>query len=185
MAALEYELSISPRASIDTLDEKQPQVTPLPPIPAPPAITPSVKRLFSLLSRKHLCLLALASFTSLISGGIAPFMTFVIGQTFDAYGAFGRVSEPTREDRSALLRSVGISAVELISLAVGSVALGSVTSCLWIWIGEINVMTLRKRVFAAVLDKDMGWFDMHTEGEESSDAPVGAGGLMTKFSRYV
>ncbi len=84
---------------------------------------------------------------------------------------------------------MAVAAFELIGLAVGSVALSSLMSSLWIWTGEHNVMALRKRVYAAVTQKDMVWFDtkMGAEGTiqsaEDDQGPLGAGGLMAKFAR--
>jgi ATP-binding cassette, subfamily B (MDR/TAP), member 1 len=81
--------------------------------------------------------------------------------------------------------------LELLSLAFGSFALGSLTSSLWIWTGEMNVMALRKRVYRAVTKKDMVWFNtkMGAEGTvQSADGeqgPLGAGGLMSTFTRFV
>lgn len=52
-------------------------------------------------------------------------------------------------------------------------------------------MALRKRVYAAVTGKDMVWFDtrMGAEGgvvsAEEGQGPMGAGGLMAKFARYL
>jgi ATP-binding cassette subfamily B (MDR/TAP) protein 1 len=120
-------------------------------------------------------------------------MTFVIGQAFDAFAKFPLTPNPPQEAKDALLKSVGIAALELVGLAVGSLALGSVTSSLWIWTGEVNVGALRRRVYEGVMSKDMGWFDSRmgsSEGAEvqvasddDSEGPVGAGGLMAKFTR--
>jgi ATP-binding cassette, subfamily B (MDR/TAP), member 1 len=92
----------------------------------------------------------------------------------------------------------------LIGLAFGSLAMGSLTSCLWIWVGEVNAAEVRKRVYLGIMEKNMGWFDskmgdsdvpaahkkakkQDEEDEESGemDGPVGAGGLMAKFTRCV
>ena len=64
----------------------------------------------------------------------------------------------------------GIAALELLGLAFGSFALGSLTSSLWIWTGEMNVVALRKRVYRAVTQKDMVWFDTKM-GIAISDTP--------------
>ena len=198
---LAYELNISPRTSIDSHSTTKHDLhattpaTASPPQPAQPTLTPSIRLLFSLISRKHfLCLIVPAIFSSLIAGGIAPFMTFVVGQAFDTFAQFPLTPNPPQAAKDALLRGVGLAALELIGLAFGSLALGSITSCLWIWAGEINAISLRKAVYTAVTQKDMVWFDMHmgaTEGtvqattEENQQGPIGAGGLMAKFSRYV
>lgn len=152
------------------------------------SMEPSIRLLFSFIPRKNLIFLVLpAIFASIIAGGVAPFMTFVVGQAFDAFANFSSIPSPTRSAKDNLLHGVGIAALELIGLAVGALALSSITSCLWIWIGEKNAMGLRKAVYVAVANKDMSWFDMQMGASETdaSQEPVGAGGMMAKFSRYV
>ncbi|KAJ7632730.1 P-loop containing nucleoside triphosphate hydrolase protein [Roridomyces roridus] len=151
---------------------------------------PSLRLLFSLIPpRRRLSLLVPAIISSLVAGAIAPFMTLVIGQAFNAFAKFPLTPNPPQSAKDTLLHAMAIAAFELIGLAVGSVALSSVMSCLWIWTGEQNVMALRKRVYAAVTQKDMVWFDtkMGTEGSvqsaEDEHGPIGAGGLMSKFVR--
>ncbi|KAJ6597005.1 P-loop containing nucleoside triphosphate hydrolase protein [Mycena vulgaris] len=169
-------------------DHNQDQFTP--PQPPPNVPPPSLRLLFSLISPRHRILLLLpAIFSSLVAGAIAPFMTLVIGQAFDAFAKFPRVPNPPQAAKDDLLHAMAIAAFELIGLAFGSVALSSVMSSLWIWTGEHNVMALRKRVYAAVTQKDMVWFDtkMGAEGTiqsaEEEHGPLGAGGLMAKFTR--
>ena len=153
---------------------------------SPSTITPSIRLLFSFISRRHLLVLLLpATFASIIAGGVAPFMTFVVGQAFDAFAHFPITPDPPQVARDALLRDVGIAALQLIGLAVGALALSSLTSCLWIWIGETNAMALRKAIYVAVSQKDLTWFDMRTTTDRlSTESSIGAGGLMAKFSRY-
>ncbi|KXN87644.1 Alpha-factor-transporting ATPase [Leucoagaricus sp. SymC.cos] len=186
---LYYDLNLSPRSSIYSFTtrsvsslkqvEDAPPVVPVPapaaPASQPPA--PSIKLLFSLLSRRHtLCLLFPAIFSSVVAGGVAPFMTYVVGQAFDAFAKFPLGSDPPQVAKDTLLQGVGMAALELLGLAVGSLALGSVTSSLWIWTGERNAMAVRKAVYRSVSQKDMVWFDVHL-GEQD------AGGLMAKFTR--
>jgi len=145
---------------------------------------PTVITLFSLLPRNYLLFLAFAICLSAVSGGLAPFMTYVVGQVFDAFGAFAAIGNPSSTDRSKLLRSVGTSSLQLLGLAFGSIILGSATSYVWIRTGEVNAMTVRKHVFRAVMEKDLFWFDSQTVNERG-DGPVGSGGLMAKFSKFV
>ncbi|CAA7261014.1 unnamed protein product [Cyclocybe aegerita] len=143
---------------------------------------PSLRFLFTFLARRYLFLLVLpAIFSSVIAGGVAPFMTHVIGQAFDAFARFSVVANPAQEDKDELLRGVGVAAIELVALAAGSLALSSITSCLWIWIGETNVSALRKTVYDSISQKGLAWFDTHLGSTE--DSPLGAAGLMAKFSR--
>lgn len=200
---LAYELDNSPPTSLYTVDDLKPAPRPysieIPPKPVAhsneiPAqtLSPSIRLLFSLVTlRQRLTLLIPALIASMIAGGIAPFMTFVIGQVFDSFARFPLSPNPPQSAKDKLLHDVGLAALELVGLAVGSLALSSVTSSLWIWIGEHNVMALRKRVYNAVTRKNMTWFDtkMGAEGSVESagddQGPLGAGGLMTKFTRQV
>ncbi|KAF9495161.1 P-loop containing nucleoside triphosphate hydrolase protein [Pleurotus eryngii] len=150
-------------------------------LPLTPTIQPSLKLLFSLLTRRQLLVFLLpAVIFAIISGGIAPFMTYVVGQAFDAFAKFP-ISLPTQQDKDNLLNGVGLAALQLLGLALASVALSSITSSLWIWTGEQNAMALRKKVYDEVVAKDMDWFDTKMGGDEQG--PVGAGGLMAKFTR--
>lgn len=193
-----YELDTSPAMSLYTISDAERSSTESihSPKPKPTTqtmsepISPSIRLLFSSLTHKHYCLFLLpALVTSVIAGGIAPFMTYVIGQVFDAFSRFSlSTSQPADKDR--LLHDVGIGSLQLVGLAVGSLALSSITSCLWIWVGERNVSAIRQRVYQSVTAKEMAWFDTKLGGEVSDESdpnqgPLGAGGLMTKFTRWV
>lgn len=164
------------------------QLTPTPPAYIPPG--PSIRLLFSSLSRHDALIFLLpAILASMIAGGIAPFMTLVVGNVFDAFAQFP-VTGATAADSARLKKDIGIAAVELVALGVGAAALGSVTSALWIATGERNVRRIRERVYGSIMGREMGWFDTAMgEDEANGDAPnegnAGAGGLMAKFNRYV
>lgn len=183
----QYDLSPSPRTSISSAADVKPFILPTP-APAHPVkpIQPSLRLLFSLLSPRQCFLLLLpAVISSLVAGGIAPFMTYLIGQVFAAYAQYP-LSGATQQDKDLLLHHVGIAALELVALAVGSLVLSSVTSSLWIWTGERNLLALRRRVYHAVTSKEMVWFDakIGAQSESSEEqGPLGAGGLMAKFTR--
>ena len=188
----------TPDASSSYLPETFPS-QPLPDDPSPPLShdsvpysppTPSVKLLFSLLSRRDLYIILLPAFIlSVTAGGVAPFMTLVLGDVFNNFANFSRIPSPSPDDRAQLKHHVAIDALELLALAAGALALSSLTSFLWITTGERNVMAIRQRVYTSVSEREMSWFDtkmgtedgVHTE----ADGPTGAGGLMTKFARSV
>ncbi|KAH9000642.1 P-loop containing nucleoside triphosphate hydrolase protein [Lactarius hatsudake] len=161
-----------------------PPLNPFQPILPP---TPSVKLLFSLFSRRDLYTILLPAFIlSMIAGGVAPFMTVVLGGVFDTFANFSRIPSPSPSDRARLKHDIAIDALELLALAAGALALSSLTSFLWITTGERNAMMIRQKVYASVSNREMSWFDtkmgtedgIHTE----ADGPTGAGGLMAKFS---
>jgi ATP-binding cassette subfamily B (MDR/TAP) protein 1 len=157
-------------------------------IDEPPGQSPSILLLFSLLPRRQTLLFLLpAIFASVVAGGIAPFMTWVVGQAFNVFSEYSIATNPSQEDKERLIRGIRIVAIELVALAAGALILGIVTSTFWIWTGERNVKALRERVYASVTRKDMVWFDMKVgaEGQHlDEDGPVGAGGMMSRFSKY-
>ncbi|KAI0298345.1 P-loop containing nucleoside triphosphate hydrolase protein [Multifurca ochricompacta] len=149
--------------------------------------TPSVKLLFSLLSRRDLYFIIIpALLLSAIAGGVAPFMTLVLGDVFETFAKFTRISSPSPDDRASLRHDIAISSLELLALAVGALALSSLTSFLWITTGERNAMAIRQKVYASVSGREMTWFDTKMGTEDGSqtdpDRTTGAGGLMAKFA---
>ncbi|CAK5264612.1 unnamed protein product [Mycena citricolor] len=183
----------SPRSSISSNDKRSQHTTELPELPsaqpasAPHVTKPSLRLLFSLIPpRQRALLLIPAIVSSLVAGAIAPFMTLVVGQAFNAFARFDQSLPANQASKDRLMHSMTVSALELVGLAVGSVLLSSLMSSLWIWTGEQNVRAVRRRIYSAVTQKDMVWFDakMGTEGTQGEDeGPIGAGGMMAKFAR--
>ena len=153
-------------------------------------LQPSLALLFSPMSRRDMfCFFIPAVLISLISGGVAPFMTIAVGQAFDAFAKFP-LSNPTQEDKDKLLRGVGVSALTLLGLAAAALVLSSITSSLWIATGERNLRALRRRAYHVITNKEMVWFDKKMGSDDSvktadgEDGPIGAGGMMAQFIKY-
>lgn len=157
-----------------------------PPLPQYRPPKPSIRLLFSFCTRRDILTLLLPAIgTSILAGGMAPFMTQVVGQAFDAFAQFPLTPHPPQQAKQDLLRNVSFASAELVALAAGQLAFSSVMSGLWIWMGERNVMRLRKRVYETVTAKSMTWYDLKLGGDTDSTQgdKVGAGGLMAKFTR--
>ncbi|GAW08293.1 P-loop containing nucleoside triphosphate hydrolase protein [Lentinula edodes] len=58
-------------------------------------------------------------------------MTIVIDQNFNAFAQFPQTPNPSESAKHQLLHDVGIAALELLGLAVGSFLLSAITSSLW------------------------------------------------------
>lgn len=159
----------------------------------PPPYTPpqpSIRLLYTFATTRDLLLIVVPAFISSIAvGGVAPFMTLVLGQAFNAFAKFPLTPNPPEAAKKQLLHDVGFAAIALGALAVGSLTLSSLMSCLWIWVGERNVMRLRKAVYDAVMSREMDWFDtkMGTDDDAGNGAPdqerLGPAGLMSKFAK--
>lgn len=82
---------------------------------------PSIRLLFSFLSRHDLLFLVVPAIcTSLCSGAVAPFMTLVIGNVFDSFAHFPLTPNPPESAKHQLLHDIGITAMELVGLAAGA-----------------------------------------------------------------
>ena len=198
----QYEMTQSPTSSIDDKNDflettnhfnettllEQPDVTSTAlPIPEYTPPKPSIPLLYRFCTRRDIIfLVGPAIITSILAGGMAPFMTQVVGQAFDGFSVWAESKASPEDRKEQLLHTVGIASIELIGLAAGQLAFSSLMSSLWIWVGERNVMRLRKRVFDTVTQKSMTWYDLTLGGDsEDGQEKTGAGGLMSRFSRCV
>lgn len=131
--------------------------------------------------------------SSVAVGGIAPFMTYVVGHSFNTFAAFPLTPHPSQAAKDALLHGVGLAALQLVALGLGALVMSSVTSGLWISTGEWNVIELRRKVYHAVVHNQLVWFDRQMGSDNPTNvqdmggesAPIGAGGLMAKFAKQV
>ena len=145
---------------------------------------PSVRLLFSLLPRRDLYLVVLPAFIlSMVAGVVAPFMTLVISNVSDTFAEFCRIPSPSSSDRANFKHDIAMSALELLFLAAGSLALGSLTSFLWILTGERNLLMIQQKVYASVSRREMAWFD--AKMTEGADGFTGPGGLTAGFAKWV
>jgi len=149
---------------------------------------PSIRLLYSFLTIRDffLCILPAIAF-SVAAGGVAPFMTIVLGQAFNVFADYPRDTPPTAQDKHDLLKGIGIASINLLALAIGSFALTMGMSAIWISAGERNAMRLRKRVYEAVASREMTWFDAKLGGDaddsKDGEEKLGPGGLMAKFAK--
>ena len=115
-------------------------------------------------------------------------MKIAVGQAFDAFSKFP-LSNPTQQDKDKLLRDVGLSALELLALAVAGLVLSSVTSSLWIATGEKNLQALRRRAYHIITNEEVHWFenmgsDDSAKATDGEDGSIGTGGMMAQFVKY-
>ncbi|KAG8854519.1 hypothetical protein FRB91_003410 [Serendipita sp. 411] len=143
---------------------------------------PSLQLLYSLFKKKDFFVLVLPAFiAALAAAAIPPFMTVVVGDAYQVFSAYESTLNPTSHDKYLLVKGVGLAALEFAAMGGGALFLSGVMSALWIWIGEKNVMYLRRHVYHAIAARKMEWFDKNSDENASGDA-VGAGGLMSQFA---
>ncbi|KIM24333.1 hypothetical protein M408DRAFT_27162 [Serendipita vermifera MAFF 305830] len=173
-------LDSNDEADESTTKKQPPQTSAVVPRNAYKPPSPSLSLLFSLFSKKDLLALVLpATVAALAAATIPPFMTLVIGDAYDVFSKYQSTLTPNAQDNAALLTGIGLAALEFAAMGVGALFLSAVMSALWMWVGERNVMYLRRLVYDSVAGREMEWYDRNTD--ESTGA-VGAGGLMSQFA---
>lgn len=144
--------------------------------------------LYSTLRRRDAALLSLAILLSVLSGAVPTVMTLVIGDAFDAYTAYNPSSQSSsaisQERKDALMHGVTKSIWQLCILAACTMVLSTSMISLWIVVSERVAIGWRLRVYSAVSNQPMAWFDKGMGGNGAdSEESSGAGGLMSKFAR--
>ena len=116
--------------------------------------------LFSFTSKRDTIPFFLALASSVAAGIIAPTLAVFLGSIFDLFtnSGAGEISG------TILLRKVSMNAIILAGLGTASGLLHASYFMLWLVFGELQGKHARERLFDCLLEKDMGWFDMRTDG---------------------
>lgn len=120
----------------------------------------SWRSLFNFTSKRDSIPLFLALNCSIAAGIIAPALAIFLGKIFDLFTNFG-AGEISGSD---LVNKVSAYAIILVGLGTASGLLHAGYFMLWLVFGELQAKHVRERLFDGMLEKDMGWFDMRTEG---------------------
>ena len=120
----------------------------------------SWRSLFIFTSKRDTIPFLLALTSSMAAGIIAPTLAVFLGSIFNLFtnSGAGEISG------TILLRKVSTNAVILAGLGIASGFLHASYFMLWLVFGELQGKHARERLFDCLLEKDIGWFDMRTDG---------------------
>ncbi|OMP86891.1 Alpha-factor-transporting ATPase [Diplodia seriata] len=121
------------------------------------------KDLFNFLTRKHVPLLVSALFLAVLCGLAVPANAYLLGKVFDAFAKHG-AGEITGDK---LEKDVTKYCIYLLSLAAGNWVINSIFFTVWMLFGETQARSARERVFAALLKRNMTWYDQRKNGVAS------------------
>lgn len=174
--------------------------TPAGPTKKKPTIRPTLGLVFSLSPPKtRWAILGPAILLSIVCGLFPPYMTELIGKSFQAFtdytlavSALDLTPDQRSAAQSALLHSIRNSAIQFLVLAALTFVLA--TGMVWMWVlnGERVVRTLRIELFKGIGGRDLAWFDLGMGAEEGAgeglegdeaESGQGAGGLMGRFTK--
>ncbi|KAF6231907.1 hypothetical protein HO173_009744 [Letharia columbiana] len=120
----------------------------------------SWRSLFNFTSKWDTPPLLLALIFSIAAGIIAPALAVFLGKIFDLFTNFG-AGEISGSD---LLKKVSANAIVLVALGTASGLLHAGYFTVWLVFGELQAKHVREMLFDSMLEKDMGWYDMRTDG---------------------
>lgn len=124
------------------------------------AMTAGWRSLFNVTSKTDTLPLLFALILSMASGIVAPVLAIFLGKIFDLFTSFGacEISGPD------LVKTVSTNAIVLAGLGTASGLLHAGYFMLWLVFGELQAKHVRERLFHGMLEKEMGWYDMRTDG---------------------
>ncbi|KAL7620164.1 ATP-dependent permease [Parahypoxylon ruwenzoriense] len=127
---------------------------------AQPRQLPSLKHLFAFTTRKHYGPLTAGLVAALLSGALRTSLAILIGRIFAVIAEFGS-GQLTGPDT---LAQVSYWCVVLTLVGGAGWLVNFAFMFCWIVFSEIQARDIRQRLFGALLNKDMGWFDCQEDG---------------------
>lgn len=118
------------------------------------------KALFAFTTTSHIAVLLSALASAAIAAATLPVFSVIYGLVFGAYSDYGA----EKLDGDGLLSEVTRLCLIMTGIAAASWILNSIFFFLFLLLGELQAKSARTRVFDALIQKDMAWFDMRESG---------------------
>ena len=118
------------------------------------------KALFGFTTQKHLPALALAVFSATIAALTLPALAILYGLMFREYGAIAKGDKSSAD----FLKQISTYCLYVTALGGLSWLGNSLYYAAFMTFGEMQARSARGRIFAALLKKDMAWYDTRDTG---------------------
>jgi ATP-binding cassette subfamily B (MDR/TAP) protein 1 len=118
------------------------------------------KALFGFTTRKHIPVFCLAFFCATVAALTLPAFAVVYGLVFRQFASFGSGQMTGPE----LLRNASKYCTYLTALAVINWFSNSIYFASYLTFGELQASGARNRIYKALLQKDMAWYDTRQSG---------------------
>lgn len=123
-------------------------------------IKSSFKSLFTFTMKKHTFNIVICIIFAIVSGVLKPISAIFYGNIFSALTQFGSGNITAQET----LHRVSKWCIA-ISVLGGAVWLfEGLFLCSWMIFGELQARSVREKMFAGMLEKDLEWFDLRKDG---------------------
>lgn len=121
---------------------------------------PSWKSLFGFTTRKHLPTLTVGAAVALLGGCVTPVLAIFLGNVFNLFTEFGAGQIAAHGLRSQIVTNC----LGMIGLGVAGWILNGTYFAMFVAFGEMQASTIRRKVFAELLKRDVEWFEAQSEG---------------------
>ncbi|GJM91048.1 hypothetical protein PR202_ga07383 [Eleusine coracana subsp. coracana] len=121
------------------------------------AKTVPMHRLFAFADRRDVAMMAVGAAAAIANGLAMPFLTFLIGDIVDAFGA----ADPAR-----VVHVVSKVAVRFVYVAIASGVAGFLQVSCWMVTGERQAARIRGMYLETILRQDISFFDVETSTGE-------------------
>jgi ATP-binding cassette subfamily B (MDR/TAP) protein 1 len=118
------------------------------------------KALLGFTTRKHIPIFCLAFFCATVAALTLPAFAVVYGLVFRQFASFGSGQMTGPE----LLRNASKYCTYLTALAVINWVSNSIYFASYLTFGELQASGARNRIYKALLQKDMAWYDTRQSG---------------------
>lgn len=131
--------------------------------PAQQPVKSSWRHLFLFTKASHAFPLAGALLASALTAGFKTVLAIILGKVFDIIAGYGRGSLSSSE----AISDISKWSLVLLGMGVGYWMANSLFLAFWVVFGELQADSIRKDLFANLLDRDMAWFNSQPDGISS------------------
>lgn len=118
------------------------------------------KALLNFTTKKHLPLLILSLICSIIVGIVTPAQAYLMGKVFSNFTKFGsgQIKESEFKHNEVLY--------SIYFIIIGGICwfFSTMMYAGWIMFGELQARSARERLFNALIERDIEWFDQRKDG---------------------
>lgn len=135
-------------------------------------IKSSFKSLFTFTTKKHISNIVPCIIFAIISGVLKPISAIFYGNIFGTLTNFGAGVLTAQET----LQQVSKWCIAITILGGAVWLFEGLFLCSWMVFGELQARSVREKLFAGMLEKDLEWFDLRKDG---------IGSLLIRIETYV
>jgi hypothetical protein len=141
-------------------------------VPQPAKSNVKWKSLFNFTTRKHTLVIIFSAVFAILVGAVTPVQSYLLGRVFGNFAKYagGTVSE------SQFKHDMLVYNLYFVGLGTISWVFTTLYFAGWVLFGELQARSARGRLFKALLDRKIEWFDQRKDG---------MGAMTTKLQRRV